>query len=50
VILEVNGVRIQSPEESRAVLEEMSRSSEITLTVEGADGVQKTKTISVQRE
>jgi general secretion pathway protein C len=50
VIVEVNGLRIQSPEESRAVLEEMTQSGEWVVTIEGADGAQRTRTISVPRE
>ena len=40
VITELNGIEIDSPAKSAAVLQEFARATEFTVTVEGADGTE----------
>ena len=47
-ITEVNGIQITSPQDSAAVLRELTESSEFNVTVTGADGQQRRLTYEVR--
>jgi general secretion pathway protein C len=47
-ISQVNGIAISTPEDSTEVLRELAQSTEFTVVVTGADGLQRTLTYEVQ--